>query len=41
MNWEAIGGLGELLGATTVLVTLIVVVAKVRHSTRAISGSGT
>ena len=36
MNWEAIGAIGELVGAGAVLLTLIILVRQVRHSTNAI-----
>jgi len=32
MDWEAIGAIGELLGATAVLATLVYVAVQVRHS---------
>jgi hypothetical protein len=38
LNWEAIGAtgaIGELVGASAVLVTLIILVVQVRHNTRA------
>ena len=34
MNWEAIGAVGEIVGATAVVVTLIYVAVQVRHATR-------
>jgi hypothetical protein len=36
MNWEAIGAIGEFLGAIAVVISLIYVAAQVRHNTRAI-----
>lgn len=33
MNWEAIGAIGELLGALAVVVTLVYLAAQIRHST--------
>jgi len=35
MNWEAIGALGEVVGAGAVVVTLIYLAGQVRHATRA------
>ncbi len=35
MNWEAIGAIGEIVGATAVVVTLIYLAVQVRHGTRA------
>ena len=35
MNWEAIGAIGELVGAGAVLLTLIILVRQVSHSTNA------
>ena len=35
MNWEAIGAVGEIVGATAVVVTLIYLAVQVRHTTRA------
>lgn len=32
MNWDAIGAIGELLGATAVLVTLVYLALQVRHA---------
>ena len=32
MNWDAIGAVGELLGATVVVITLIYLAAQVRHA---------
>ena len=34
MNWEAIGAVGEIVGATAVVVTLIYVAVQVRHGDR-------
>ncbi len=34
MNWEAISAVGEIVGATAVVVTLIYVAVQVRHATR-------
>ena len=39
MNWEAIGAIGELIGAGAVLLTLIILVRQVKHSTRAMEES--
>ena len=35
MNWEAIGAIDELIGAGAVLLTLIILVRQVSHSTNA------
>jgi len=35
MNWEAIGAVGELIGAGAVLLTLVILVRQVKHSTNA------
>ena len=35
MNWDAIGALGELLGATAVLITLIYLAVQVRQANSA------
>ena len=35
MNWEAIGAVGEIVGALAVLVTLIYLAVQVRHTRRA------
>ena len=35
MNWEAIGAVGEIVGATAVVLTLIYLAVQVRHGTRA------
>lgn len=34
MTWEAIGAVGEMIGAGAVLLTLIILVFQVRHSTK-------
>ncbi len=34
MNWEAIGAIGEILGATAVLVTLLYLAAQIRQNTK-------
>ena len=39
MNWDALSAIGELLGATGVIVTLIYLSIQVRQNTRAIRGS--
>lgn len=39
MNWEAIGATGELVGAGAVLLTLIILVRQVSHSTNAVMES--
>lgn len=39
MNWEAIGAIGELVGAAAVLFTLIVLLRQVGHSTSAMEES--
>jgi len=37
MNWDAIGAVGELLGATAVLVTLIYLAVQIRQNTSAVA----
>jgi hypothetical protein len=37
MNWEAIGAIGEIVGAAAVVVTLIYVAAQVRQNTRSMN----
>jgi len=37
MNWEAIGAIGELIGAAAVVVTLIYLAVQIRQNTRQIS----
>jgi len=39
MNWDALSAIGELLGATGVVVTLIYLSVQIRQNTRAIRGS--
>jgi hypothetical protein len=39
LNWEAIGAIGEIIGAGAVVATLIILVAQIRHSTRAMEES--
>lgn len=39
MNWEAIGAVGEILGAIAVLITLGYLAVQIRHSTRAMETS--
>jgi hypothetical protein len=39
MNWEAIGAVGELVGATAVVLTLIALVVQMKHSTKAMNES--
>ena len=39
MNWEAIGAVGEILGASGVVVTLIYLAAQVRQNTRSMDES--
>lgn len=42
MNWEAVGAIGELLGATTVVVSILYLAVQVRQSNRqSASESGT
>jgi hypothetical protein len=36
MNWEAIGAIGELIGALAVVVTLLFLTIQIRQSTRAV-----
>lgn len=39
MNWNAIGAIGEIVGALAVVLTLIVLIVQVRQSTRAMQES--
>ncbi len=39
MNWEAVGAVGELVGAVGVIVTVAYLALQVRQNTRAIEGS--
>jgi len=39
MNWEAISAVGEIVGATAVVVTLIYLAVQVRHGTKATQAS--
>ncbi len=39
MNWDAIGAIGELIGALAVVITLVFLVLQVRHNTRAMNES--
>jgi len=39
MNWEAIGAIGEILGAAAVVVTLIYLAVQLRQNTRALKSS--
>jgi hypothetical protein len=39
LNWEAIGAIGESVGALAVLVTLIILVVQIRHSIRIMAES--
>jgi len=39
MNWEAIGAIGELVGAYAVLITLLFLAEQVRHSNHAMAES--
>ena len=39
MNWEAVGAIGEILGALAVVVTLAYLVAQLRQNTRALKSS--
>ena len=34
MNWEAIGAIGEIIGASAVVITLFYMAQQVRHNTR-------
>ena len=34
MNWDAIGGIGEIVGATAVVVTLAYLAVQIKHSTK-------
>lgn len=40
MNWEAIGAVGEIVGAAAVVVTLIYLAGQVRHATKATQAAG-
>ncbi len=39
MNWDAVGAIGEIVGALAVVLTLIVLIFQVRYSTRAMEES--
>ena len=39
MNWEAIGAVGEILGATAVFVTLVYLAVQIRQNTQAVRAS--
>ncbi len=39
MNWEAIGAIGETVGAIAVFVTLVYLAAQIRHATRIATAS--
>jgi hypothetical protein len=39
MNWDAIGAIGEVIGAITVLVTLIYLVVQIKQNTRALKSA--
>jgi hypothetical protein len=39
LNWEAVGAVGELVGAVAVVITLIYLSAQVRQNTRAVRGA--
>jgi hypothetical protein len=39
MNWEAIAAVGELLGASAVLITLIYLAVQIRQNTAAVATS--
>lgn len=39
MNWEAIGAIGEIVGATAVVLSLVYVAAQVRQNTGALRGA--
>jgi len=41
MNWEAISAIGEIVGATGLVVTLIYLAVQVRQGTKATHRSGT
>ena len=38
MNWDALGAIGELVGALAVIVTLIYIAAQVRENTKSLKG---
>ena len=39
MNWDAIGAIGEVLGAVVVLVTLVILVVQLRQNTNEVRAS--
>ena len=39
MNWEAIGAVGEVLGAVAVVLTLIYLSLQIRQNTKAMKGA--
>ena len=39
MNWDALGAIGELIGAVAVIATLVYVAAQVRENTKSLEGS--
>lgn len=39
MNWDAIGAIGEIIGATAVFLTLAYLALQIRQSTKAIQAS--
>jgi hypothetical protein len=39
MNWEAIGAIGEVLGAIGVICTLLYLTVQIRQNTRALQGA--
>ena len=41
MNWEAIGAVGEIVGAIAVVVTLVYLAAQIRQNSRAMKGAST
>ncbi len=40
MNWEAIGAIGELMGATAVVVTLLYLVKQIKQNTESTDAVG-
>ena len=39
MNWEALGAIGELVGAVAVIVTLVYLAAQIRQNNRSLTGA--
>lgn len=41
MNWEAIGAVGEVIGAVAVLITLVYLASQIRQNTRSLKATAT